>query len=105
MQMPPSQTSAGERMTPTQRARLGGLAFAARNDTRKAAAHAREGFAAKFVREAIEIAAAKGENLTDDEAQRRATALRKAYEIRLAMAGNKARRERYAARQAQETTP
>jgi hypothetical protein len=80
------------RLTPdqrSQRARIAGLTSAARQDVREMTAPARGSFLARFEREVDPDGV-----LPEDERKRRATALRRAYFARLALASSKARRRR-----------
>ncbi|HEY3435752.1 MAG TPA: hypothetical protein VGK41_08870, partial [Solirubrobacterales bacterium] len=79
-------------LTPEQRtlrARVGAYALHAQGGTSTKAGTA--AFLSRFVREVEEAAAAKGEQLTPTEVERRAQQARRAYFARLALASSRAR--------------
>jgi hypothetical protein len=75
------------------RAKLAAHAMHGRNDSRRVNAAARAKFLGQFEQEALDAAAANGEELTPEELAKRAAHLRKAHMLRLALASAKARRK------------
>lgn len=74
-----------------QRARIAGLTRSSRYDGHEVVAKARAAFDERFRREVIELAAERGEELTEAEVARRAQAALKAHMARLAFRSAKAR--------------
>ncbi|MBJ7596507.1 hypothetical protein [Candidatus Nephthysia bennettiae] len=86
-------------LTPTQRqlrAQLGGLSSAEKplEERRENTSAARAAFEARFVREIVTEALARGEQLDDKEIARRADLRRRAYYSRMRLDALRAARER-----------
>jgi hypothetical protein len=80
--------------TPQERSRaalIGALSLHAQVDSKKHIQPAREAFEARFPRQVLEMAAARGETLTEKEVQRRAHLLLRAHMQRLAVASARSR--------------
>jgi hypothetical protein len=76
----------------SQRARIAAFAMHAEHDTKATTAAGRRAAEQRFRDKVISAAAAKGEELTEKEIERRASALRSAHMARLAFLSAKARR-------------
>lgn len=80
--------------TPQQRsaaARIGALSLHAQVDSKAHIRPARTAFEARFVNQAVAMAAERGETLTDEEVHLRAQRLMRAQMIRLAQASARSR--------------